>query len=165
MKPHMIKKEKIQNDDPRLSIRLDKEVKNRLTLLRNKENMTISQIIRKIIDEYLEREDQGGFKHEVVSLRERGDHFIKLAVWIYKKRKDTSCKESLGELNYYMSAIKKMEGFVPREIMEEFDKVLADIFRVKTETGIFFRFSDSSDKSKAFNYPLFEHYILTQNIL
>ncbi len=165
----MHKKNKIVNNDPSINFRLPKELKQKINKEAGIHNLTVSNYIRNLLESYYDGEL---FEEEMFEYRRhefiRTVEFIKLVVWMYSKRNDKKCTSTYDELDGFISTLKKTEGYLPSNLVTEFDKVLQDLFSVKNKRpnqyaqfDFCYEFGDNK-----FNYTLLEEYIfnISQNL-
>lgn len=160
----MAKKKKIDNRDPSINLRLPKPLKEELQEKAHKRNQTVSMFVRALIENYLSgelcKEQESFYKrhHFVTSLE-----FIQLLVWIYKKRESKkyikSDEEVIPNLLY---TLKQTEMYLPKDIAQEFDKVLFDILKnqkMASDNSKNYGFSLSRSNNSGFDYVKFEDYL------
>ena len=160
-----MKRQKIVNSDPSINFRLPDELKIQILKEADFNNQTVSNFLRDHMSSFLNGEL---FETVVAGYENRAfinsTDFLQLIVWVYKKK---------GEYNYtaedkvkqenYISTIKLIGNQLPYELVNEFDKVLLDLMKVKNEKGDFksytfcrtsHLFNDGFDYKKAEDYLL-----------
>lgn len=160
----MSKKKPIKNSDPSINFRLPKELKASIEEKAQEKNQTSSAYLRDLLEsvfngDYCYKEQ---VKDRIESVIYSKD-FLQLMVWIYRKRENRKQEVTDQELNRYIRALKKLDGHLPQNITDEFDKVLNDILIVKTEQAKYFKefkFHSTYEKNKQFNLELVEKFLL-----
>ncbi len=163
----MGKKNRIVNNDPSINFRLPKELKQKINREAGLNNLTVSNYVRNLLESYYDGEL---FEEEIFEYRRhefiKSIEFLRLVVWMYSKRNDKKCTSSNDKLDGYIRTLKNAQDHLPTKIVEEFDKVLQDVLRVKTIKSDYFKqfeFTKANDDLKKFNFLVFEEYIF--NIL
>lgn len=162
----MAKKQKIKNEDPSINFRLSPELKKWITNKAISENKTVSNYLRDHLQSYMDGnllENQMGSYYEILFVNTT--RFLQLVAFVFAKRHNSECKSTIKQLNHHIRTIKEMEiEVVQPEVVEEFDKVLEDLIRVKnmdrTSNAPTFKFCESSNSNQNFNYSLLENYLL-----
>lgn len=165
----MSKKKPIKNSDPSINFRLPEELKSKIEHKANEKNQTCSAYLRNLLEsiytgDYCYKEQVKDSVESVIYSKD----FLQLMVWIYRKRENQKQELTDQELNRYIRTLKKLDGNVPQNITDEFDKVLNDILIVKTEASKYlkeFRFHRTIDKNKQFNLELVEMFLLKDDQL
>ena len=165
----MAKKQRIKNEDPSINFRLSPELKKWITNEAISENKTVSNYLR---DHLTSFKDGSLYKNEIAAYKSNSfmnsTEFLQLVVWVYKKREEYSYeeKDAIWQ-DKYIHTIKSIGNQLPDELVNEFDKVLLDLMKVKNEAGSSksYTFCRSGYLySDGFNYSLFEDYILKYKI-
>ena len=166
----MAKKNPIKNYDPSINFRLSKELKETIEEKAQSKNLTTSNYVRDL----LESVHTGNYcnEKEVKSERESflySKEFLQLMIWIYKKRNNKKLEVGKHELNKYIRTLKRVEEYLPQEIVDEFDKVLNDVLLLKADTSYLakteFDFHNSIYDYKGINLELIEKFFLSNNNL
>lgn len=163
----MGRKPKLENSDPSINFRLPEELKRKVEKEAQGSTMTVSKYLRKLVGEVMD----GTICEEVEKNNDRDNflrslEFLKLVVWIYSKKGiNYECKESLEELGGYLKTLKSVDEYLPKEISAEFEKVLFDVLRVKSEKQEKsyrpdFKFSKGYPLQQSFDYTKWEEYML-----
>lgn len=165
----MAKKMKIKNEDPSVNFRLTPELKKWIINAAIFENKTVSNYLRDHLTSFI---DGTLYDEQVSWYRERtlinSTEFLQLIGFVFSKRKNNLCVSTDNQMDRYIKTIKKMEmQEIPVNLMEEFDKVLVDLIRVKTADRSYFpasfKFCETSFVNPGFDYDMLENYLL--NIL
>lgn len=159
----MAKKNKILNNDPSINLRLPKELKQKIVKEANCHGLTVSKYVRGLLDDYF---NGRLFDEELEQYKNywfvQSPEFLKLVVWMYTKKENNKRFEDVQELNGYISTIKKLEEHLERNLVIEFDKVLQDILRIKTNKSFaskdYFEFTEDYADNQ-FDFSLLENYI------
>lgn len=160
----MKKKKKINNDDPSINFKLPEELKNWVTEQAENQNKTISNYLRNHIEEFRDGRlyEQEISYYQNTSFVESID-FLQLVTWVFSKKEKRTCVASREQLTRYIETIKRIGTNLPVGIKNEFDKVLVDLIKVRSEEGELYRrfdFSDYSSSGRSFDYDLFREYLL-----
>lgn len=162
----MVKKYKIKNEDPSINFRLPEELKVNIYKRASLENKTVSNFLRDHLTEFM---DGSLYAREISYFRDNSfinsTEFVQLITWVMTKKESSKCCSTNEQLDTYIQTIKRMDFSIPVNIVKEFDYVLADLIRVRNETGNdrSFYFCGIIGLDVKFNYNLLVNYIL--NIL
>lgn len=162
----MAKKQRIKNEDPSINFRLPEELKVDIYKRASLENITVSNFLRDHLTEFM---DGSLYAREISYFRDNSfinsTEFLQLITWVMTKRGNSKCFSTNEQLDTYIQTIKRMDFSIPANIVKEFDNVLADLIRVRNETGNdrSFYFCGLMGIDVKFNYNLLLNYIL--NIL
>ncbi|WP_339632300.1 hypothetical protein [Bizionia echini] len=150
----MAKKQSIKNNDPSINFRLSNKLKGIIENKAQEKNITTSAYVRDL----LERVHNGDYCHseqvkEKINSFLFSKEFVQLMIWIYSKKINSDKTESDVDLNKYIKTLKRIEGHMPEGLVQEFDKVLFEIYRVRDEKYVtYYSFhSPSIDDKKTFN--------------
>lgn len=160
----MKKKKGATKSVPSINLKLSEELKNRVEKSAQFKKQTISKFTRVLLTSYIE----GTLcDKEIAYYREKefisSTSFLQLVVWMYKKKEDKSCTSTVKQLEDYIRTLKQTDNHLPEDLVQEFDKVLEDLIRVKNGKLPFereFKFSISSYSNPCFNYEKLEYYLL-----
>lgn len=159
-------KHKIKNEDSSINFRLSPELRKWIVTEAISENKTVSNYLR---DHLISFMDGTLYEEQVGWYRDRtlvnSTEFLQLIGFIFSKRKNKECVSTDDQLDCYIKTIKKMEmQEIPNNLMEEFDKVLVDLIRVKKADKRYispsFKFCETSYTNPGFNYEMLENYLL-----
>ena len=160
----MAKKFKIKNEDPSINFRLPQELKTRIIKEAAYSNKTVSNYLRDHFEEFLdgrlfEKEISYYQSHSYINTTE----FIQLITWILSMKHQPPCKSSNEQLDEYIGTIKNMQSHFEKSLEMEFDKVLADLLRVRYETVTrrYFLFCGGPINAPTFDYSKLETFLLT----
>lgn len=148
---------------PSVNLKLSEELKQKINIRANFKNQTVSKYLRELLTNYFDGtlcigEIEKNEKKEFINSTE----FLQLIVWIYSKQKKSDFKESDKDLDGYIKTLKKVVTYLPEDLVQEFDKILMDILRVKNEESKYskdYRFVNGYSSSPKFNFQLFEEFI------
>jgi hypothetical protein len=148
---------------PSVNLKLSEELKQKINIRANFKNQTVSKYLRELLTNYFDGtlcigEIEKNEKKEFINSTE----FLQLIVWIYSKQKKSDFKESDKDLDGYIKTLKKVVIYLPEDLVQEFDKILMDILRVKNEESKYskdYRFVNGYSSSPKFNFQLFEEFI------
>lgn len=159
----MAKRNKINNEDPKLNFRLPEELRNLVINNANLRGITVSSYMREMLEKVLILDhDKANIKSKTIGVIGSLD-FLKLIIWLYKKRERNGRTEEIEELDFYISVIKRLDGVLPKELNDEFDKVLANLVaerkKVHGSNGSY-EFLKSYSDYGAFDYKKMEKYLL-----
>jgi len=159
----MAKKLKIKNEDPSINFRLPEELKVDIYKRASLENKTVSNFLRDHLAEFM---DGSLYAREISHFRDNSfinsTEFLQLITWVMIKRENSKCLSTNEQLDTYIQTIKRMDFSIPANIVKEFDNVLADLIRVRNETGNdrSFYFCGFMGVDAKFNHNLLVNYIL-----
>jgi len=165
----MARKQKIKNEDPSINFRLPEELKLQIYKEASLMNKTVSNFLR---DHLLEFMNGSLYEKEIAEYKSNSfinsTEFLQLVVWIYKKRNDNKHKiEDSIKQDDYITTIKSIGEQLPWELVEEFDKVLLDLMKVKKEEGSHKNYTFCRSGylyENGFNYGKLETYLLKTEI-
>ncbi len=165
-----MEKQRIVNDDISLNFRVSKGLKAKILRQAQDQNVTMSKYLRQL----LEDTHNGTYCDEIERQNEiegfiLSQDFIGLVIWVYSKscdnlRKTTEDKECLDN---YIRIIKRADSFLPKSLVDEFDKVLVDLYRIKTAPNYdskAFNFVKSYEESKNFNFEILDQFFLKKSL-
>lgn len=160
----MAKRAKINNEDPRLSFRIPQEMHDMILFNVNREKTTVSAYLRKLLEKELNTNQDEIIIEPSKERRVMGTlDFLKLVVWLYKKKQKNDKTECPEELDFYISVIKKLEDHLPKGMIVEFDKVLANLLHVKRNDYVSsFKFIGYNSDFGEFDYKKLETYLLEE---
>lgn len=161
----MAKKNRINNSDPSINLRLPKELKDELAEKANQKNQTVSKYVRELFENYFSgdlcKQEMSRFErhHFITSI-----DFLQLVAWVYEKRRSNKYIESDEELlPSLIHSLKRVGNYLPNYLTQEFDKVLYDVLRSKNEPSSYSKdyvFCGSVySKDSDFNYEKLENFI------
>jgi len=159
----MAKKHKIKNEDPSINFRLPEELKAEIYKEAHLKNKTVSNFLRDHLAEFM---DGSLYEREISYYRDNSfihsTEFLQLITWVLSKRINSNCVASNEQLDGFIQTIKRMDFSTPKDLVKEFDKVLADLVRVRNETGAYriFYFCGIAGMGETFNYNMLENYLL-----
>ena len=158
----MAKKNPIKYDGSSLNFRVSNELKAIIVDKAQNKKITTSEYVRDLLEsvhngDYCYKEQMKEKINSFLFSRE----FMQLLVWIYSKNENREKTEKDAELDRYIKTLKQVDGHMPDGIVNEFDKVLYDIIRVKTESVELYSFNSyySVDKKK-FNSEKVKEFLL-----
>ncbi|MBR9847518.1 MAG: hypothetical protein GYB35_16090 [Algicola sp.] len=165
----MTAKKSISDEDATLNFRVSKVLKSTIVANAEKENITSSKYLRNL----LEAVHNGSYCHqyEVKTKREEflfSKDFLRLMVWIYRKRENKKREVDKNNLEQYIKTLKRIENYLPTSLVFEFDKILKNLLIVRDSSGFdgdYFDFHESYNKDKKFNYEKLEKFLLDENVL
>lgn len=161
----MEKKITFHKEDPSINFRLPKELKIQILDAAKLNNQTVSNYLREHMESFLSGEL---YQKEIAEYEAESfintNEFLQLVVWTYQKRNENKhVVTDIINQDYYISTIKSIGSQLPCELVEEFDKVLLDLMKVKNEKGDFkmYTFCRSDyPYENGFNYGKLETYLL-----
>lgn len=159
----MTKRAKIKNEDPSINFRLPQELREKVLQQAAISNKTVSNYLRDHLTEFM---DGSLYAREISYFRDNSfinsTEFLQLITWVMTKRENSKCLSTNEQLDTYIQTIKKMDFSIPQDIVKEFDHVLADLIRVRNETGNdrTFYFCGIMGIDIKFNYNLLVNYML-----
>ena len=164
-----MKKPKIKYDESTLNFRVPNNLKNQIILKANELNITLSKYLRGVLEQVhngtlRKLEEKEHHESSFISSVE----FLKLVVWIYKKKVDQKLVETPEELEKYIKTLKRLDEHLPKDIVLEFDKVLANLMTLKTEKSYradVFYFADNYDRRPKFDYKMLEDFLLNADLV
>lgn len=150
---------------PSVNLKLSEELKQKINIRANFKNQTVSKYLRELLTNYFDGtlcigEIEKNEKKEFINSTE----FLQLIVWMYSKQKKSDFKERDKDLDGYVKTLKKVVTYLPEDLVQEFDKILMDILRVKNEESKYskdYRFVTGYSSSPRFNFELFEKFIFS----
>lgn len=162
-----MKREKIKNEDVSINFRIPKALKANIINEASVRNVTVSKYLRETLEEIHGKPE----KKPKESLSEAESYlfmkkFVRFVFWIYRKRKD-KMREGNDDINGYINLIKGSGKHLPDDVVAELDKVLMDLLRIRTETGVdgkYYRFTDAYRGDKKLNYENLEAFFLGDRI-
>lgn len=158
-------KKSLRKEDPSINFRLPKELRTRILKEADFHNMTVSEYLRQHMETYL----NGDLYREKLEYYENNafinsTEFLQLVVWMCKKRKEEDFDElDKKHQDKYINTIMKISDNLPKNLKDEFEKVLVDLIRVKNDTSYYntYKFADfSRSDSTYFNFKKLEEYLL-----
>ena len=166
----MAKKQPINNSYPSINFKLSQELKHIIEEKAVEKNVTISSYVRDLLEsvhsgEYCQKED---IKSEINSFL-FSKEFLQLMIWIYSKKQNNALIETPNQMEGYLKTLKRLDGFLPNELVMEFDKVMTNIIKKRTEgysnytTFEFHRYS--IENINTFNLKAVESFLLHDNNL
>jgi hypothetical protein len=163
----MSKKKKIINSDPSVNFRIPIELKEQLNREAIIKNQTVSTYLRELLTAFF----GGKLFEDELSIYEKQEfinstEFIQLIVWMYSVRKDSKCNLSDFLFERYISTIKRLDGNLPPILVDEFDKVLEDLLKLKKSkfSSNRFQFCESSSIYNGFDFDKLEKYLLEDQV-
>ena len=165
----MTTKKSISDGDTSLNFRVSKGLKATIVANAAKEKITSSKYLRNL----LEAVHNGSYCHqyEVKTKREEflfSKDFLRLMVWIYRKRENKKREVEKSSLDRYIMTLKRTDDCLPKSLVSEFDKVLKSLLIVRDSVGYdgdVFDFPKSYSNDKKFNYEKVEKFLLDENVL
>jgi len=158
--------EKSINLEPTINLRVSSELKNQIITEAKFFKQTVSQYLRNHLTEFMNGDL---YKKEISFYKNQkfinSTEFLQLIVWMYQKKGNEKCASTEKQLSTYISTLKLIDKNLPSYLVEEFDKVLEDIIRVKNEDSEYnkiFRFCDTSYFNNGFDYTKLENYLLSE---
>lgn len=164
----MMKKPKIKYEESTLNFRVPTNLKSTIATKAQEMNITVSKYLRKLLEEV----HDGTFVRKEVMEKERPTflssiEFMQLMIWIYQKRQDNKVMETEEQLAGYVRTLKRLDYYLPEEMVKEFDKVLTDLIALrkeKTYTYKRFDFAESYSGNHKFDYDKVGHYLLNLEV-
>ncbi len=161
----MAKKIKIKNEDPSINFRLPEALKIQIYKKAAIENKTVSNFLRDHLTEYL---DGSLYEYEIEEYKSdsfiNSTEFLQLVVWVYTKREKNDYEETdVNRQDDYIATIKSIGDQLPSELVDEFDKVLMDLMKLKKKASSYssYEFCRSGyPYDERFNYSLLEKHLL-----
>ncbi|WP_047544876.1 hypothetical protein [Psychroserpens sp. Hel_I_66] len=162
-------KKSIADEDTTLNFRISKLLKAKIIAKAEKENVTSSKYLRDL----LESVHDGSYCDQYKLRSEREDflfsrEFLQLIVWIYKKRENSKREVEKNSLEGYVKTLKRIDKYLPENLVREFDKVLNNLLFVRVGVGYdgdHFEFHKSYNNDKKFNCDELEKFLLNENVL
>ena len=158
-------KQKIINEDVSLNFRISKELKEEIRLQAKTKNITISKYLRELLEDV----HDGTFCDEVDKRNEverfvYSKGFVSLIIWIYSKSIKQSRLEfdTVHQIDDFISIIKQADRYLPTNLVKELDKVLLDLYRIKTAPSYDnkeFKFWNPYNESKNFDFTVLDDFI------
>jgi len=160
----MIKKSSLlHKEDPSINFRLPIELKVRILKDADFHDQTVSNYLRDHMQSFLSGEL---YEEEIAEYEDqsfiKSIDFLQLVVWLYKKRneREYTPEDTLKQDNY-ISILKAISNNLPKELVDEFDKVLFDVIKVKKGNGAkSYKFCKSGSDDE-FSYKKLEDYLLS----
>jgi hypothetical protein len=131
-----MKKKQIQNSDPSINFRVSIELKNIIEGRAEEKNLTTSKYLRNLLEKV--HSGEYCYKEEVRSKIESflySKEFLKLMIWIYRKKETKDLEVEKNELDKYIRTLKRIEEYFPQNVSKEFDKVLKDVLDLRDDNG------------------------------
>jgi len=158
-----MKKNKIKNEDVTINFRIPRALKAKIINEASVRNLTISKYLRETLEEIYGE----SAKKPKESLSETRDYlfskeFVQFVFWIYRKLKDNRREEN-DDIEGYINLIKGAGKHLPGDVVDELDKVLMDLLRIRTAAGSdgnYYRFTDHYDRDKKLDYKKLEDFFL-----
>lgn len=159
-----MKRNKINNSDPSINLRLPKELKDKLTEEANDSDQTVSKYVRGLLSSYLNGEL---YEEEIREYKNNqfitSIEFVKLMTWVNGKFRYRIYKvEDEVIFAELISTLKKIGQYVPEDIATEFDKILLDILtcKGKPEYSKEYKFYRKYEGVNYFDIEKVENYIM-----
>ncbi|WP_178989725.1 hypothetical protein [Winogradskyella schleiferi] len=157
-----MKRDKIINEDVSVNFRIAKPLKAKLLSKASGKNMTLSKYLRDVLEEIhndkIVLEESISRNKDILFSKE----FFQFIFWIYKKKRDKIREES-DDIDGYIKLIKRLGESLPVEIVQELDKVLFDLIRIKSAYGSdkeYYQFPDSYSDDIRLDYDKLEYFFI-----
>ena len=164
-----MKRDKIVRDHVTINFRIDKALKSRLNSIVSRKNITLSKYLRDVLEKHLSEFERYELPNENQA-EDKGElhkEFFQFVIWLYTKKEDRKRLES-DTIDSYIKLIKRLDGKLPSYVIHEFDKVLIDLFRIKSAIGFdgeYYNFPNSQFKEKKLDYKQLEQFFLNTDYL
>ena len=163
-----MKRDKIKKDDVSVNFRVEKPLKTKMLSAAKEKNMTLSKYLREVLEGLY---DEAMPKpREFPSETERflfSKEFLQFVFWVYSKKQDKERGEH-DDIDGHIKLIKRAGGILPDAIVKELDKVLVDLFRIKTASGFdkkYYQFPDSYNDDRKLDYKKLEEFFTGQDFM
>lgn len=152
--------------DPSINFRLPIELKVKILKEADFHHQTVSNYIRDHMQSFL----SGKLYEEEIAQYENhsfinSTDFLQLVVWMYKKRDENKCtQEDTLKQDIYINTLKSISKDLPKDLVNEFDKVLLDLMKVKNEKARYRNYDFCKLGylyNDQFSYKKLEDYLLT----
>ena len=158
-----MKRDKIVNEDVTVNFRLPKPLKLELLKVVSEKNITLSKYLRGILEQHINEINRNPVEDEKSeTLNDFTSDFLRFIFWIYRK-KENNKREKTDDIDGYIKLIKQSDRILPDDIINELDKVLVDLLRIKTAIGYdkdYYNFPKTYDDNKQLDYNKVEAFFI-----
>lgn len=156
-----MKRVKLKKEDPSINFRLPQELREKVLQKAAIENKTVSNYLRDHLESFLSGkliEDAIApyVRHKFINSNE----FLQLVVWMYQKKENPRISDYDKLIQKeYIETLKKVSQYLPKDLADEFEKVLYDVIYSIQENRYSYKIFNSDYSSINFDFEKLENYI------